>query len=1497
MCSVVPQTRRFVRACLCLLACATAIARPQTPSYRTRAGRFLQGRAAPTHTAPHAPLARPRATGLSDTWTSIGPAQIASLAYGLVTGRVTSIAIDPDDATGNTVYVGTTGGGVWKSTNAAGPAASVSFLPLTDTLPVFSGNAGTSAIASISIGAVSIQPNAGLGAAILAGTGDPNDATDSYYGSGILRSVDGGNTWTLVQGSRDGVAGNHSFTGLGVAGFAWSTTTPTLVVAALSQAAEGVIVNAPDATNSVMGLYYSPDAGVTWKMATLQDGAQTVQTPLPSGANAGGNAATAVVWNPIRQRFYAAVRFHGVYESTDGATWSRLTIQPGPGLSLTACPTNPGSTGSPTCPFFRAALAVQPSTGDLFALSVDRANQDQGLWQDVCGIAGSTCANSNVALTTNIPSAILDSGSGSTVIPQADYNLALAVTPLDAGTTLLLVGTEDLYRCAFTNGNATTCRLRNTTNALNGCSAPAAVAPSQHAIALQGALIYAGNDGGLYRSTDGIAQTGPSCSATDATHFQNLNGGLGSLAETVSLAAHPTDPATLLIGVGANGTALSTTGPWQQLATGEGGSVAIDQSTPANLYLSTGPGISIASCTKGAACTAADFTSTIGEPQVGNDTALIDAPWLLDPATPANLLAGTCRVWRGPAANGSAWSIANQLSAAFGGAHGGSCTTANPLIRSLAAGGPTSPSSTPVNAGSTVLYAGAAGALDGGGTLAGHVFATYAAGTAGSTTVWTDLAGTNVTNDPASANLFNPGGFDVSALTVDPHDATGKTVYATIMGFAGNGFNAPHVYRSLDGGTHWTNISSNLPNAPANALAVDPNDANTVYVATDTGVYATTQVSTCATVNCWSNLGAGLPNAPIVALIATAALPTGDGRLGLLRAGTYGRGVWSIPLLTAAAPANPALTLSPTTLTFATQAVGSQSPTQTVTATNSGNTQDTLSSLAIAPALVPTVNGTSDFTVTGTCAAATLAPGGTCTMQVSFLPIATGTRTSVLTVYANIPGGQTTVALTGSATTAAAIVLNPVSATFATTNVGSTSPVVNVTISNTGGLPVSLQSIALTGSQATDFKTTANTCGSSLPSQTGCTVSLVFQPTTPGTRTATLTVTGDAGIQTTSLTGTATSPATDTLAPLALTFAPQILNTPSPGQDVTLTNAGDVPLTLIAATITSGDFTAVNHCGNSLNGHSTCTITVASVPKSIVTATGILTVTDQYRTQTVPLSGTGLAPAGVSLSPFATIAFPVTAVGVTSAPQSVVLTNNGGVPLAIASLSLTGAAFQVAAGSNTCGATLAPSASCSLSVAFAPTSSGPHSGSLTFTDSAANSPQTLTLTGTGVDFTLTASGPTSVTVASGTSAVFPFLLTSAPNTPGTATFTCQGAPANATCTVIPPSPNLGGTTSVIVTIATGVATTHGQLTLKQTFWLASLLLPLFGLKRRLRRAALTLACFTLLGCGVGRLIPGSGTGGGGGGSTTPTPSGSYSIAVSATSAGLTRTANVTLVVQ
>ncbi len=106
------------------------------------------------------------------------------------------------------------------------------------------------------------------------------------------------------------------------------------------------------------------------------------------------------------------------------------------------------------------------------------------------------------------------------------------------------------------------------------------------------------------------------------------------------------------------------------------------------------------------------------------------------------------------------------------------------------------------SSGSTVLYAGMAGQLDGGGTVPGHLFVTTSANTASPSTAWTDAARSPVTNDTFDSHVFNPGAFDISSIAVDPHDTTGATVYATVMGFG----SSPHIYRSTDFGAHWLSI-------------------------------------------------------------------------------------------------------------------------------------------------------------------------------------------------------------------------------------------------------------------------------------------------------------------------------------------------------------------------------------------------------------------------------------------------------------------------------------------------------------------------------------------------------------------------------------------------------------------------------------------------------------------------------------------------------------------
>jgi hypothetical protein len=1404
-------------------------------------------------------LLQPRTANLTTVWQPLGPNSILSTTFGALTGRITALAPDLNDTTGNTLYVGTSDGGVWKSTNAAG--SSPIFAPLTDTLPVFAPGNSTSAIPSLSIGALAVQPAANP--VLLAGTGDPNSATDALYGQGLLRSTDGGLTWSLIQFSHDGVNGDHYWLGLSTSAIAFSTATPSLVVAAFSTAT-GATETGANTNYSTLGLYASTDAGLTWKLATLYDGATVMQGTTAAPGVLTGNAVTSVVWNPIRRSFFAAVRYHGYYASTDGLTWTRLTSQPSTGLTLANCPTIQVNNN---CPLYRGTLAVQPVTGDTYALTVDANNLDQGLWQDLCNAASNNCASATPTFANRIDNAELEVGNGNTSIAQGSYNLTLTAAPTTGNGTLLFAGTSDLYRCALT-ANASTCSLRNTTNALNGCNAPAAVAPAQHALSAVAQssgtpILYLGNDGGLWRSLDAVAQTGPACSTTDASHFTNLNPGFtGSLSEITSFAQNPTDPNTLIAGIGANGSALSasatTQTQWPQISAGEGGTPLLDTSTPTTLYAAIGSGINVKQCTLGNACTAANFVppATIGGPQVSYDAALVAAPTLLDPALTSNLIAGTCRVWRGSASTGTTWSTSNAISPAFDGSTT-PCTANSPLIRSLGAGGPSNTSTNAQLSGSQVIYAGIAGTTTGGNAKAGHLYITKNANISPAT--WTDTALPNATK------------FDVSSIAVDPHDATGGTVYATIMGFSPTG----NLYRSTDFGAHWTNLSSNLPEAPANAVLIDPNDANTIYIALDTGIYVTQTVSTCPTTNCWSVLGTALPNSPVTALAAAPQMPTGDGRLGMLRASTYGRGLWQTPLLTAISLAQPGLTLSTNILTFSPQQVSTQSTAQIITLTSTGNAAVTFGTPAI----------TGDFAVSSNSCTGTVAVNAQCAISIVFAPTTTGPRSGQLTIYANIPTGQTTVALSGNGTAPASIVLTPPSLTFAATLVNQTTAAQIITIANTGGNLATLQTPVITG----DFAISANTCTTTLAASTACAVSITFTPTASGARTGTLSITDNIGTQTAQLSGTGNAPATDTLSPNSLTFAAQQITTTSPAQQVTLTNTGDVALTLITASLPSSDFSVTSACGNSLAAHSTCAFSVTFTPTVTGTRTATLSISDQFRTQTVTLSGSGTAPPGVSLTP-AMLTFPATGVGLTSPAQTLTLTNNGGQPLGIPSFTLS-AGFTLA--TTTCTTTLAVNASCALTLVFNPTTAGSTSGTLVASTSSLT--QTTNLSGIGIDFTLTPTANTSATLASGTTATYPLLASSLTGLSGTITLNCTGAPTNAICNINPASAALGGNTSVIVTVQTGV---HAQLD-PPSFHLPliayALLLPAAFLlrRRRLPPLCLLLCLFTFTGCGAGRVnpdvIPPT--------ASTPTPPGAYNLTITATSAGLTHTVALTLVVQ
>jgi uncharacterized protein (TIGR03437 family) len=260
-------------------------------------------------------------------WTLIGPRPTGAGSTNITAGRVNAIAIDPRD--NNTVYIGAAEGGVWKTADGG-----ANWTPLTDDQP------------SIANGAIALDPaNPDI---VYVGTGEENFSGDSYYGAGILKSTDGGQTWTNIVGpflravigsmaihpsngqvllcttstgiwrSEDGAA-NWTRVLSGVGTFVlFDPTNGDIAYAALGNTG-GSTLN---------GVYKSTDGGITWSPSN------------GSGANAipsqGTGRISMAIANSSTNTLFASIentatgssgRLLGIWKTTDGGqTWNQLPI-------------------------------------------------------------------------------------------------------------------------------------------------------------------------------------------------------------------------------------------------------------------------------------------------------------------------------------------------------------------------------------------------------------------------------------------------------------------------------------------------------------------------------------------------------------------------------------------------------------------------------------------------------------------------------------------------------------------------------------------------------------------------------------------------------------------------------------------------------------------------------------------------------------------------------------------------------------------------------------------------------------------------------------------------------------------------------------------------------------------------------------------------------------------------------------------------------------------
>jgi photosystem II stability/assembly factor-like uncharacterized protein len=274
------------------------------------------------HETPEPPRAEPAGDMV---WIEAGPAPITNGPY---TGRCAAIVASPTDP--NKYFVGAASGGVWRSTDGG-----TSWTPLTDDLPINQ------------IGALAIDPaNEDI---IYAGSGEANFANHCYYGLGLYKSTDGGDTWEVLAAD---VFAGRTFSRIAV-----SQDDGNVLYASIMHAGGFPARNAAKGhpqMDGPVGVFRSTDGGATW--THLTDGLPAVSAGdvwiKPDDAD--------VIFAAIGDIF--APPENGIYKSTDGGdTWVKL------------------SGGLPTTDNGRISLAISPSVPDrMIAIVTNPTDQNGG---------------------------------------------------------------------------------------------------------------------------------------------------------------------------------------------------------------------------------------------------------------------------------------------------------------------------------------------------------------------------------------------------------------------------------------------------------------------------------------------------------------------------------------------------------------------------------------------------------------------------------------------------------------------------------------------------------------------------------------------------------------------------------------------------------------------------------------------------------------------------------------------------------------------------------------------------------------------------------------------------------------------------------------------------------------------------------------------------------------------------------------------------------------
>lgn len=345
---------------------------------------------------------------------------------------------------------------------------------------------------------------------------------------------------------------------------------------------------------------------------------------------------------------------------------------------------------------------------------------------------------------------------------------------------------------------------------------------------------------------------------------------------------------------------------------------------------------------------------------------------------------------------------------------------------------------------------------------------------------------------------------------------------------------------------------------------------------------------------------------------------------------------------------------------------------------------------------------------------------------------------------------------------------------FGNVDLGSSSLPQTVMITSAGSTYLNITSLTSDSGSFT-FSNDSCTGAALLPGQT-CTFDVTFTPGSATTFINTISVNSNSLTATGSISvsGTGLSSALSA-SPTSVDFGDQANGTTSAATTITLTNSGTTDLILGSLTVGSDFAISADNCsGQTVAPSNGCTFGVSFAPSTLGAKGDTLSIPSNAPTSpdTIPLSGTSVTPSAVDLSA-TSINFGNQAAGSTSAAQTITVTNSGGTGLDIGVIGITG---QFGLSDDNCSeTTITAGNSCNFKVSFSPTSTGAKTGSVSIPSSASTSPDTVSLSGAGVDTiapnTVINTHPTNTTASA--SAAFTFSGTDNLTPPASLTFECK----------------------------------------------------------------------------------------------------------------------------